>query len=164
MSRFLFLWLLLVLGNLLKNASRLVGCLTLLKESNNPERVSRHRLVQVGKLVLVRLRLQEKDLFTLLLRRGYVYCLTEAVTLEVAEKMYSMLHELMNRHESGLFGSTKPANQLVANVGKPVDGLKEVTGALVSLPLYNLHCSGIILQQRWSTWSGLCPESTDPRG
>jgi hypothetical protein len=32
MSRFPFLWLLLVLGNLLKNANRLVGHLTLLKE------------------------------------------------------------------------------------------------------------------------------------
>ncbi len=30
MSHFLFLWLLLILGNLIKNASHLVGCLTLL--------------------------------------------------------------------------------------------------------------------------------------
>jgi hypothetical protein len=36
MSCFPFLWLLLVLGNLLKNASHLAGCLTLLKESNRP--------------------------------------------------------------------------------------------------------------------------------
>ncbi len=70
MSRILFLWLLLVLGNLLKNASCLVGCLILLKEGNHSERVSRHRLVQVSKLVLVCLRLREEDLFTLLLRRG----------------------------------------------------------------------------------------------
>ncbi len=33
MSRTLFLWLLLVPGNLLKNASHLVGCLTLLKKA-----------------------------------------------------------------------------------------------------------------------------------
>ncbi len=45
MSRTLFLWLLLVLGNLLKNASRLVGCLTLLEEGNHSERVGRHHLV-----------------------------------------------------------------------------------------------------------------------
>ncbi len=45
MSRFLFLWLLLILGNLTKNASRLVGCLTLLKDSNHSERVGRYRLV-----------------------------------------------------------------------------------------------------------------------
>ncbi len=44
-SHFLFLWLLLVLGNLLENASRLVGCLTLLKESNHLEQVGRHHLV-----------------------------------------------------------------------------------------------------------------------
>ncbi len=44
LSHFLFLWLP-ILGNLLKNASRLVGCLTLLKEGNHLERVSRHHLV-----------------------------------------------------------------------------------------------------------------------
>jgi hypothetical protein len=53
LSRFPFLWLL-VLGNLFENASRFVSCLTLLEEGNHFERVSRHRLVQVGKLVLVR--------------------------------------------------------------------------------------------------------------
>ncbi len=36
LSRFLFCWML-VLGNLLKNTSRLVGCLTLLKEGNHLE-------------------------------------------------------------------------------------------------------------------------------
>jgi hypothetical protein len=41
LSCFPFLWLL-VLGNLVKNASRLVGCLTLLKEGNHLERVSRY--------------------------------------------------------------------------------------------------------------------------
>ncbi len=34
MSHFLFFWLLLILDDLLKNASFLIGCLTLLKESN----------------------------------------------------------------------------------------------------------------------------------
>ncbi len=131
MSRFLFLWLLLILCNLIKNASRLVGCLTLLKEGNHSEWVGRYRLVQVGKLVLVRLRLRKKDLFTLLLRRGYVHRLTEVVTLEVAEKLHLTPHELMHWHVSGLLGHTKPANQLVANVGEPGDGLKVVPDALV---------------------------------
>jgi hypothetical protein len=45
MSRFLLFWLLLVLCILCKNASHLVGCLALLKESNKLERVSRHHLV-----------------------------------------------------------------------------------------------------------------------
>jgi hypothetical protein len=44
LSRFPFLWLL-VLGNLTKNASCLVGCLTLLEEGNHRERVSRYHLV-----------------------------------------------------------------------------------------------------------------------
>jgi hypothetical protein len=47
LSRFVLFRLLLVLGDLLKNASCLVGCLTLLEESNHLERVSRHCLVQV---------------------------------------------------------------------------------------------------------------------
>jgi hypothetical protein len=93
MSRFLFLRLLLILGNLIKNTSRLVGCLTLLKEGNHSERVGRYRLVQVGKLDLVHLRLRKEDLFTLLLRHGYVHPSTEVVTLKVAEKLHSALHE-----------------------------------------------------------------------
>jgi hypothetical protein len=131
MSRILILWLLLVLGNLLKNASCLVGCLTLLKEGNHAERVGRHHLVQVGKLVLVRLRLRKEDLFTLLLRRGYVHCSTEVVALEVAEKLYSTMHELVYWHESRLLGHTKPVNQLVTNVVEPNNGLKVVPDTFV---------------------------------
>ncbi len=135
MSRFPFLWLLLVLGNLLENASCHVGCLTLLKESNHPERVGRYPLVQVSKLVLVRLRLREEDLFTLLLCRGYIHCSMEVNTLEVAEKLHLALCELVHWHECGLLGCTKPANQLVANVGKPGDGLKVVPNALIKVCL-----------------------------
>jgi hypothetical protein len=109
LSHFPFLWLL-VLGNLLKNTSRLVGCPTLLKEGNHLERVSRHRLVQVGKLVLVCLGLREEDLFTLLLRCRYVHCLTEVATLKVAEKLYLMPHALVHWHESRLLRSTEPEN------------------------------------------------------
>jgi hypothetical protein len=131
MSRTLFLWLLLVLGNLLENTSRLVSSLTLLEEGNHPERVGRHRLVQVSKLVLVHLRLREEDLFTLFLRRGYIHCLTEVVALKVAEKLYSTMHELVHWHESGLLGRTKPVIQLVANVGEPGNGLKVVPDTFV---------------------------------
>ncbi len=130
MSRTLFLWLLLVPGNLVKNASCLVGCLTLLKEGNHSERVGRYHLVQVGKLVLVRLGLRKEDLFTLLLRHGYVHRSTEVVNLKVAEKLHSTPHEPVHWHESKLFCHTKPANQLVANVGEPGDGHKVVPDAL----------------------------------
>jgi hypothetical protein len=95
-----------------------------------------YRLVQVSKLVLVCLGLREEDLFTLLLRRGYVHCSTEVVTLEVAEKLHSMPHELMHWHESGLLGCAKPANQLVANVEEPGDGLKVVPDALIKVCLH----------------------------
>ncbi len=44
LSCFLFLWLF-VLSNLLENASRLVSCLTLLKEGNHLDLVSRNHLV-----------------------------------------------------------------------------------------------------------------------
>ncbi len=105
------------------------------QEGNHSEQVGRHRLVQVGKLVLVRLRLRKEDLFTLLLCRGYVHCLTEVVTLEVAEKLHSTLHELVHQHESGLLGRAKPANQLVTDVGEPGDGLEVVPDALVEVGL-----------------------------
>jgi hypothetical protein len=136
MSCTLFLWLLLVPGNLLENASRLVGCLTLLKEGNHSEWIGRYRLVQVGKLVLVRLGLRKEDLFTLLLCHGYVHHLTEVVTLEVAEKLHSMPQKLVHWHESGIFCHTKPVNQLVANVREPGDGLKVVLDALVEVCLH----------------------------
>ncbi len=131
LSHFLFLRLLFIFGNLIKNASRLVGCLTLLKEGNHSERVERHCLVQVGKLVLVRLGLHQEDLFTLLLCCRYVHCLTEVVTLEVAEKLHLTPHELVHWHESWLLGHMKPVNQLVANVKEPGNGLKVVPDALV---------------------------------
>ena len=70
MSYFLFFWLPLILGNLLVNASRFVGCLALLEESDQLERVSGHHLVQVGELELMPLGLHEKDLFILLLCCG----------------------------------------------------------------------------------------------
>jgi hypothetical protein len=135
MSCFLFLWLLLIFGDLIKNASRLVGCLTLLKEGNHSERVRRHRLIQIGKLVLVHLTLCKEDLFTLLLRRGYVHCLMGVVTLKVAEKLHLTPHELLHWQESKLLGRSKPANQLVANVGKPDNNLKVVPDALVEVCL-----------------------------
>ncbi len=131
MSSILFFWLLLVLGDLPKNASHLVGPLTLLEECNHSEQVGRHRFVQVGVLVLVRLRLREEDLFTLILRCGYVHCSSEVVALEVADKLYLTAHELVHRHESGLLFCTELANQLVANVGEPNTGHKVVPDTFV---------------------------------
>ncbi len=148
LSRFPFLWLL-VLGDLLKNASRFVGCLTLLKEGNHLERVSRHCLVQVGKLVLVHLGLRKEDLFSLLLRCRYVHCSMEVATLEVAEKLYSTTHELMHWHESRLLRSTEPANQLVAYVWECGEGLKIIPDTLVKV------CLRIIC----IVWASLCDDA-----
>jgi hypothetical protein len=118
MRWFLLFWLLLVLGNLLKNASRLVVCLTLLKESDELERVSRHHLVQVRKLEMMRLGLREEDLFTLLLRCGYFHCSTKLVTLEIAEKLYSMPHKLMHWHEGGFLRQSQQISWL-PTLGNP---------------------------------------------
>jgi hypothetical protein len=134
LSRFPFLRLL-VFCNFLKNASHLVGCLPLLKEGNHLERVNRHRLVQISKLVLVHLRLHEEDLFTLLLRRRYVHCLAEVTTIEVAEKLHSTPRELVHWHESGLLRITEPANQLVAYVWESGNGLKIIPDTLVKFCL-----------------------------
>jgi hypothetical protein len=150
MSRTLLLWLLLVLGDLLENASCLVGRLTLLKEGNHSERVGRYRLAQVGELVLVRLRLREEDLFTLLLCHGYLHHSTEVVTLEVAEKLHLTPHELVHWHKSGLLCRTKPANQLVANVGEPGNGLKVVPDALIKVCL----CTICIVQASFPNNAG----------
>jgi hypothetical protein len=79
----------------------------------------------------VRLRLREEDLFTLCLHCGYVHCPTEVATLKVAEKLHSTLHELVHWHECRLLGCTKPANQLVADVREPGNGLEVVPDALV---------------------------------
>ncbi len=94
-----------------------------------------HRLVQVRKLKLMRLGLREEDLFTLLLCRGYFHCLTEVATLKIAEKLSLTLHELVDWHESGLLGSTKPADQLVAYIGEPGNSLEVVPDAFVEVRL-----------------------------
>jgi hypothetical protein len=135
MSRTLFFQLFLVLSNLLKNASHLVGCLTLLKEGNHSEQVGRYHFVQVSKLVLVHLRLHEEDLLTLLLRSGYVQHSMEVVTFKVVEELHLTPHELMHWHESRLLCHTKPVNQLVANVREPGDSLMVVSDALVKVCL-----------------------------
>jgi hypothetical protein len=86
-SCFLFLWLPFILSDLLKNASRFVGCLTLLKESDELERVSGHRLVQVHELELMSFGLREEDLLTLLLHHGYFHHSMEVDIFEIAEKL-----------------------------------------------------------------------------
>jgi hypothetical protein len=60
-----------------------------------------------------------------------------------------MPSELVYWHECGLLGCTKPANQLVANVGKPGNGLKVVPDALVEVCL----CTICIV------WASLCDDA-----
>ncbi len=138
-GRFLFFWLILILGNLLKNASCLVSCLTLLEESDKFEWVSRHHLFQVHELELMCLGLRKEDLFTFLLRHGYFNCSTEVATLEIAEELYSAPHELVHWY----------ADQLVAYIGESSDGLKVVPDTFVEVCL---HTSCIV-------WASLCDDA-----
>jgi hypothetical protein len=69
------------------------------------------------------------------LRNRYFHHSMEVATLEVAEKLYSMLHELVNWHESGLLGHTKPANQLVAYVWESSNSLEVILDALIKVRL-----------------------------
>jgi hypothetical protein len=135
MSRLLIFWLFFVLGDLLKNASHFVGHLTLLKESNELEQVSEHHLAQIRELELMRFGLRKEDLFTLLLHRGHFHQSTEVATLEIAEELYSTPHELVHWHESGLLGGMKPADQLVANIGEPGNGLKVIPDLFIKVCL-----------------------------
>jgi hypothetical protein len=59
----------------------------------------------------------------------------EVTTLEVAEKLYSRLRELVHRHQSGLLGSMEPANQLVAYIWKSGNGLKVILDTLIEVCL-----------------------------
>jgi hypothetical protein len=91
------------------------------------------------------LGLRKEDLFTLLLRRMHFNHLTEVATLEIAEELYKTPHELMHRHESRLLGSTKPADQLVANIGEPGNGLKVIPDAFVKVCLCTVCVVGALL-------------------
>ncbi len=148
-SRFFLFWLLLVLGDLLENAGRFVGCLTLLKESDHLQRVGRQHLVQVCKLELMCIGLRKEDLLTLLLCHGCFHRSTEVATLKVAEKLYSTPCELVHQHESGLLGRTKPANQLVAYICETSDGLEAIPDALIEVCLRTICI----------IWALLCDEA-----
>jgi hypothetical protein len=145
MSRFLFFWLLFILGNLLENASHFAGRLTLLEESNELEWISGHHLVQVRKLELMHLGLRTEDLFTLLLHHGYFHRLTEVATLKIAEKLYLIPHELVHWRESGLLGSTKTTDQLVAYIREPGNGLKVIPDAFIEVCICTICVLGALL-------------------
>ncbi len=91
------------------------------------------------------LGLRKEDLFALLLCHGHFHCLTKVAAIKVAEELYLMPHELMHQHEGGLLSSTKPANQLVANIGEPGNCLKVIPDAFVKVRLCTVCISGALL-------------------
>ncbi len=93
----------------------------------------------------MRLGLRKEDLFALLLHCGQLYCSTDVATTEVAEELYSMLHELMHWHEGRLFGSAKPVDQLIANIGEPDHCLKVIPDVLVKVCLCTVCVGGALL-------------------
>ncbi len=56
-----------------------------------------------------------------------------------------MPHELGHWHESRLLGSTKPADQLVAKIGEPGDGLKVIPDAFIKVCLCTVCVVGTLL-------------------
>ncbi len=144
MSRLLLFWLLFVLGNLLKNACRFIGSLTLLKNGDEPKRIHGHHLVHLRKLKLMCLGLRKEDLFPLLLRRGHLHCLTDVAIVKVAEELCLTPHELMHWHEGRLLGGTKPADQLIADIGEPGDCLNVIPDALIEVSLPMVCFSGAL--------------------
>jgi hypothetical protein len=153
LSRLLLFRLLFVLDNLPKNAGHFVGRLTLLKKSNELKWVHGHHLVCIHKLKLMRLGLHKEVLFTLLLRSGYLDCSMEVATVKIADELNLMPHELMHWHEGRFFGSTKPADQLIANIGEPWDCLKVIPDAFVEVCLCMVCNGGALLG------SDVCPFS-----
>ena len=91
------------------------------------------------------LGLHEEDLFTLLLRPGYLHHPNEVATIKIADELYLSLHELVHWHEGMLFGGTKPVDQLVTNIGEPGDCLKVIPDAFVEVCLYTFCISGALL-------------------
>jgi hypothetical protein len=89
----------------------------------------------------MRLGLCKEDLFALLLHCEHFHHLMDVATVEVAEELYFMPHEVMHRHEGGILGSTKPADQLVADIKEPGDCLKVITDAFVKVH-HNMVCNG----------------------
>jgi hypothetical protein len=73
----------------------------------------------------------------------------EVANLEVAEKLHLTPCELMHWHEYELLGHMKPANQLVANVGEPGNGLKVVLDTIIEAH----HCTICIV------WTLLCNDA-----
>ena len=54
-------------------------------------------------------------------------------------------HELLNQHEGRILGSTKPADQLVANIGEPGDCLKVIPDAFIEVCLCTVCIGGALL-------------------
>jgi hypothetical protein len=69
----------------------------------------------------------------------------DVATIEVAEELLLMPHELMHRHEGGLIGSAELADQLVANIGEPGNCLKIILDAFIEVHLCMVCFGGTLL-------------------
>jgi hypothetical protein len=118
------LFQLLFLLDLVKDAGRFIVSLTLLEKGCEPKWIHRHCLVCFRKLVLMHLGLCKEDLLTLLLHCGQIHRLTDIDTVEVAEELYSTLHELIHRHKGGLLGCPKQCISWLPIFGNPATASK----------------------------------------
>jgi hypothetical protein len=69
----------------------------------------------------------------------------EVATVEIAEELYSTPHELVHQHEGGLLGSTKSADQLVANIWESSNCLKVIPDAFIQVRLRTVCIGGALL-------------------
>jgi hypothetical protein len=69
----------------------------------------------------------------------------EVTAIKIAEELHSTPHKLMNWHECGLLGNTKPTNQLVANVWEPANCLKVILDILIKVCLCKVCIVGALL-------------------
>jgi hypothetical protein len=144
MSHLLLYWLLFVLGDLLKNASCFVSRLTLLKKVMSLSG-------SVGIVLFVSRNLNwcalgcVKKICSLFSCAMGTYHLLEVATIKVAEELYSTSHGFMHWHEGGFLGSTKPADQLVANIGEPRDCLRVIPDAFIKVRLCTVCVGGALL-------------------
>jgi hypothetical protein len=66
-------------------------------------------------------------------------------TVKIVDELYLTPLELVHWHESGLLGGTKPADQLVANIREPCNGLKVIPDAFVEVCLCTVCIVGALL-------------------
>jgi hypothetical protein len=111
--------LLLVLLELVEDATRTISILALLEEADEWDVIIRKHLVRFRIFLLMLFWNREKNLLDFFLLCGQLHHHPKEPFLEVTKELHTATHVVMHRHERRLLSSAKPADQLVANVLEP---------------------------------------------